>query len=128
MTAQHWSSYMKGVRKERGVMNVTEREFARTILDLRKLAGEVREYWYESIGFKLTDKTPEGKPGIRYTPDFAVLLDDWTMEFYEVKGTGLATVADLNRVKVAADKYPFQIFVARKQTKRDGGGFTIEEY
>ncbi len=124
----HWASHMKGKRKERGVMNRTETEFANTILEPRKVAGEIVEYWYESITFKLTDKTPGGKPGIRYTADFAVVLADYTLEFYEVKGTGIATTADLNRVKVAADKFPMRIFVATKQTKKQGGGFKIEEY
>ena len=125
---RHWSSYIRGTRKERGVMNRTETQFAQTELEPRKEAGEVVAYWYESITFKLSGKTPGGKPGIRYTADFAVLLADYTMEFYEVKGTGMAMTADLNRVKVAADKYPFRIFVATKQTKKQGGGFKIEEY
>ena len=127
--ARHWSSYARGVRKERGVMNKTEAEFLGEVIKPRIAAGEVREWWYEPSAWRLTDKTPDGKPGIRYTPDFMVLLAGcYKVEFYEIKGTGMATRADLNRVKLAAEKYPFRFFVATKQTKKRGGGFTIEEY
>jgi hypothetical protein len=125
---RHWSSYIRGTRKERGVMNKTETEFAETVLDIRLAAGEITQYWYEAVTLKLTDKTPGGRRGIRYTADFMVWLDGGGIELFEVKGTGVSTTADLNRVKLAADKYPFRFFVATKQTKADGGGFKIEEY
>jgi hypothetical protein len=139
--AKHWSSYARGEAKQRGVMNLTEGQFA-DLLDVQQAAGEVIQWWYESITFKLTDtpadKRADGVPigklsdktrlGTRYTPDFSVLLADYRMIHYEVKGTGIATTADLNRVKAAAEKYPFRFYVATKQTKAAGGGFKIEEF
>lgn len=136
----HWSAYATGERKQRGVMNATEKAFSE-LLDRQKAAGEVIAWWYESIGLKLSDtpgdKRADGvagrlsdrqRHGTRYTPDFAVLLADYRMIFYEIKGSGIATTADLNRVKEAAEKFPFRFYVATKQTQKAGGGFEIEEF
>ena len=109
-------------------MNKTETEFRWNVIQPRIDAGEILECWYEVWTWRLTDKTSNGKPGIRYTADFVVMLKTGLLEAYEVKGTGIATTADLNRVKVAADKLPIPFFVARKQTKKNGGGFTFEQY
>lgn len=138
--AKHWSNYARGERKQRGVMNRTERQFSE-LLEMQKAAGEVVEWWYEAMTFKLTDAPGEKsddllagelsdkkRTGTRYTPDFSVMLADERMIHYEVKGTGIATTADLNRVKAAAEKYPFRFYVATKRTKKAGGGFEIEEF
>ena len=124
----HWSTYARGKRKVRGVMNKTEEEFFADHISPRRIAGEIVETWYEIWSWRLTEKTPDGKPGIRYTPDFVVMLKGGQLVAYEVKGTGIATRADLNRVKLAAHTIPIQFFVATKQTKKQGGGFKIEEY
>ena len=125
---RHRSTYARGARKERGVMNKTEQEFFASHISPRRISGDIVEHWYEVWTWRLTEKTPGGKPGIRYTPDFVVMLKGGLLEAYEVKGTGIATTADLNRVKLAADKLPIPFFVATKQTKKQGGGFKIEEY
>lgn len=125
---RHWSTYAHGDRKVRGVMNKTEAEFFADYISPRRIAGEIIESWYETWSWRLTEKTPDGKPGIRYTPDFVVMLKSGQLVAYEVKGTGIATRADLNRVKLAAEKIPIRFFVAWKQTKKAGGGFKIEEY
>src|SRR5687767_11885760 len=104
----HWTTFVRGKRKERGSMNKTEAAYCEH-LKLRKLAGEITEFWYEAVTFKLTEGTPDGKPGIRYTPDFLVMLIDGTMECHEVKG--FANKLEMNRLKLAADKFPFR-FVA----------------
>lgn len=136
----HWSAYATGERKQRGVMNATEQSFSE-LLDQQKAAGEVLVWWYESITLKLSD-TPGDKRadgvagklsdkkriGTRYTPDFAVLLADYRMIFYEVKGSGISTTADLNRVKEAAEWFPFRFYVATKLPQKAGGGFEIEEF
>ncbi len=125
---RHWSTYARGARKERGVMNRTETEFFSSYIAPRLVCKEFVESWYETWTWRLTEKTPDGKPGIRYTPDFVVLQSDGFLIAYEVKGTGIATRADLNRVKLAADKIPIPFYVATKQTKKNGGGFKIEQY
>lgn len=124
---RHWTHYARGLKKQRGVMNATEKLFEAEVLQTRKLAGKVLQWWYERVSFKLTEQTPEGKPGIRYTPDFAVLLTTYEMVFFEIKG-GFATTKDINRLKLAADTLPFRFFLASKQPKKSGGGFRIEEY
>ena len=125
---RHWSTYARGKRKEPGVMNRTETQFYDEHIAPLLARGEIIESWYEAWTWRLTEKTPDGKPGIRYTPDFVVLCVDGRLVAYEVKGTGIATRADLNRVKVAADKIPIPFYVATKQTKKQGGGFKIEQY
>jgi len=124
---RRWKTYRAG-KREAGLMNRTETEFANTVLTAWLEAGLIWESWYEPFSMRLTAKTPEGKPGIRYTPDFGVQLASLEWVLYEVKGTGLASNEALNRVKLVADKYRFRIFVARKQTKKNGGGFTFEQY
>jgi len=49
-------------------------------LNLRKITGEVVWFQFEAITLKLG-------PDCRYTPDFAVLLTDGTLELHEIKGT-----------------------------------------
>ena len=137
--ANHWSSYVRGERKQRGQMNRTEMQFA-ALLEAQKAAGEIVAYWYEAMTYKLTETPSETcselvagqvssrrRTGTRYTPDFSVMLSDDRLIHYEVKGTGVATTADINRVKAAAEKYPFRFYLATKRTKKAGGGFEIEE-
>ena len=125
---RHWTTYAKGARKQRGEMNQTEQKF-RDEWIMPQVADESIAWWaYEAIQFKLTEKTPGSKPGIRYTPDFVVMDHSGIFHIYEVKGTGPATRESLNRLKLLADKFPFRCFLATRQTKKDGGGFRIEEY
>ena len=84
-------------------MNRTETKCLNEVIEPMVLAAEAAGWWYEAVTFRLTDSTPDGKPGIRYTPDFLVRLKLGELIFYEVKGAGNATRANLNRVKVAAD-------------------------
>ena len=118
----------RGKLKQRGVMNSTERKFYEQQIMTRVAAGEIVAWWYEGYAFRLTEKTPSGKPGIRYTPDFVVMLATGELVVYEIKGVGNARRQDLNRVKLFADLFPFRVFVATQLRKKDGGGFKIEEY
>lgn len=109
-------------------MNSTESQFHEQVIVPMLDAGEALEVWYERWSWTLTAKTPEGKPGIRYTPDFVVMLESGELVIYEVKGSGNARRQDLNRVKLFSDLYPMRVYVATQRTKRDGGGFMVEEY
>ena len=72
-----------------------------------------------------------------YCPDFAVMLADGTLQMHEIKAgvvdkkTGelkmLAEEAARVRIKVAADLFPFQFFVAINRPKKIGGGFEVRE-
>lgn len=105
-------------RLKQGQKNKTELAYEQH-LELLKRAGEVLWYSFEGIKFRLADNT-------FYTPDFSVMLSDGTMEIHEVKGfwTDDARV----KIKVAANLYPFQFKAVKARAKKDGGGWSIEEF
>lgn len=98
-----------------GRMNKTESQYANE-LALRVMTGEVRVYRFEAIKLRLANAT-------FYSPDFLVILADWTIELHEVKGHW----EDDARVKwkVAAEQFPEFTFVAVARTK---GGWKKERY
>ena len=101
-------------RMKTGAMNRTESKYGE-ILKMRMMAGEVAWYRFEGIKLRLADAT-------FYTPDFAVMLADGTMELHEVKGFWQDDARV--KIKVAAEMYPFR-FVAVKSI---GGRFQVEEF
>lgn len=88
-------------------------------LELRRRAGEVAWYKFEGIKLRLADST-------FYTPDYAVMLVDGSMELHEVKGQWQDDARV--KIKVAADLYPFRFIAIQKQAAKDGGGWKIEEF
>ena len=110
-----------GKRHVPGQMNQTESAYAEG-LQLRKMAGEVIRWEFESITFKLA-------PDTRYTPDFAVWLADGSMEFIDAKGGGPMDEKSRVKCKVAAEKFPQFVFVIeQKLAKRAGGGWKREVF
>lgn len=105
-------------RLKTGAMNKTEAAYAQH-LALRQAAGEVLWHRFEGLKFRLADNT-------FYTPDFAVMLADGTLEAHEVKGFW----ADDARVKikVAADLYPIRFIAVKAQAKKAGGGWDVEAF
>lgn len=81
-------------------------------------AGKVLWYRFEGVTLRIGHDT-------RYTPDFAVLTDDLTLELHEVKGY----MRDDARVKLAAaaQMYPFRFLLVRERPKRIGGGWDVQE-
>jgi len=65
------------VKHTPGRMNKTEARYADRLAIL-KAAGEIEEWWFEPMAFRL---------GVRFTyrPDFLVQYPDGTLEFVEVK-------------------------------------------
>jgi hypothetical protein len=94
-----------------GEMNRTEQAYA-DYLGLRTLTGEVRAYLFETVKFRLAKDT-------HFTPDFAVILADGTLEFHEVKGTRrgkyFATDDAKVKIKIAAKLLPWKFFLVWKQ-------------
>lgn len=88
-------------RLKTGDMNRTEAAYAQR-LELQRQAGEVVWWKFEGVKLRLADKT-------FYSPDFAVMLADGTIEMHEVKGFWQDDARV--KVKVAASLYPFR-FVA----------------
>lgn len=83
----------------------TERRYA-LLLQQRKAAGELREWWYEPCkGLYLAPRTS-------YTPDFLLWYTDpqRPLEFHEVKG-GFIRAKDWQKTKWAAVAYPLFKFV-----------------
>lgn len=105
-------------RLKTGQMNATEAEYD-VFLDARKHHGEVKWYRFEGMKFRLADNT-------FYTPDFAVMLTDGTLECHEVKGHWQDDARV--KIKVAASLYPIRFIAVRKRPKKDGGGFSTEEF
>lgn len=101
-----------------GTMNKTEKAYD-DYLELRHRAGEIIWRRFEGVKLRLADNT-------FYTPDFAVMLTSGLIELHEVKGhwTDDARV----KIKVAADQYPFRFIAVRKRSKKDGGGWDVEEF
>jgi len=91
-------------RLKAGTMNKTEQTYA--TLDARRHAGEVAWFKFEGVKLRLADNT-------FYTPDFAVMLANGTVEMHEVKG---CMFDDANvKIKVAAATYPFVFRVVRRE-------------
>lgn len=101
-------------RMKQGQMNKTEAAYA-AHLEGQKIAGEVLWYKFEGIKFKLADNT-------HYTPDFAVMLSDGTLECREVKGFWQDDARV--KIKVAAELFPIKF----KAVKKDGKAWLVEEF
>ena len=104
----------KGIQRPfRG--NKTEAAYM-ALLEARKRSGEVVWYGFEAVTLKLADDT-------RYTPDFAVILADMTIEMHEVKGFWRDDARV--KIKVAAAMFPFRFFAVKKEK---GGAWSVEKF
>ncbi len=92
-------------------MNKLEARYAKEVLDIRQMAGEIVSWKYEAIKLRLAKRT-------WYTPDFCVEVYGFTgnhLEIHETKGHW----GDDARVKikVAAEMFPEFKFVAVQNKK-----------
>jgi hypothetical protein len=101
-----------------GTLNNTEKAYA-NFLDARKIMGQVAWFKFEGVKLRLADNT-------FYTPDFAVMLSDNSMELHEVKGHWQDDARA--KIKIAADMYPFRFIAVKRQAVKDGGGWLTEEF
>lgn len=99
-------------------MNKTEQEYSYH-LEAMVAGGRVLWFRYEGIKLRLADKT-------FYTPDFAVMMADGTIELHEIKGHW--EDAARIKIKVASEQYPFQFRAFTKAAKKDGGGWKEEVF
>jgi hypothetical protein len=107
-------------RLKQGERNKTEAAYEQH-LKLLMHSGEVAWFAFEGIKFRLADK-------LFYTPDFSVMLSSGAMECHEIKGSRAIFQDDAKaKIKMAAKDYPFVFRVIYPRTKRDGGGWDIEE-
>lgn len=105
-------------RLKTGAMNKTEAAYGEMLEGL-KATGDVIWYRFEGLKLRLADNT-------FYTPDWAVMRADGSMECHEVKGhwTDDARV----KIKVAAEMYPFRFVAAKKIAAKAGAGWLLEEF
>lgn len=96
-------------RHEPGKMNKREARYAEE-LELRRIAGEIAAWAFESVKLKVASK-PEGTKmkGSWWCPDFMVVMPDGSIEFHEVKGH--AEGDWIEKWKVCVEKYPMFRFV-----------------
>lgn len=106
-------------RHEPGQMNSTEKRYAASVLEPRRMAGEIEAYHFEKVKIRLADKT-------FYTPDFMVILPSMEIEFHEVKGHWEDDARV--KIKVAAETFPARFISAMPVAKKHGGGWKIEEF
>lgn len=105
-------------RLKAGAMNKTEAAYGQH-LELLKRAGEVVWYRFEGIKLRLADLT-------FYTPDYAVMVASGQMEIHEVKGFWEDDAKV--KIKVAAEMYPFKFLAVKVRSKKDGGGYSVENF
>lgn len=84
-------------------------------LELRKRVGEIIWYGFETVKIRLADRT-------YYSPDFAIVLADGTLEIHEVKGFWEDDARV--KIKVAAEHFPAK-FKAITKVK---GSWKVEEF
>ncbi len=109
-----------GKRHIAGQQNRTEAAYAETLWARQKCGGII-SYEFECYTLKIADNT-------RYTPDFAVVLPDGTMEFIDVKG-GCIDPKSIVKIKCAAERFPQFLFVVeQKLAVKAGGGWKRTEY
>ena len=103
-------------RLKTGERNKTEAAYE-VYLDDLKHGGEIVWHRFEGIKLRLADNT-------FYTPDYAVMMKDGTLEIHEVKGYWQDDARV--KIKVAADIYPFRFIAVKPVAKKDGGGWSRE--
>ncbi len=105
-------------RLKTGKLNKTEEAYASDLRDAQAL-GDILWYRFEGLKLRLADNT-------FYTPDFAVLASDGVMECHEVKG--FWTDDGRAKIKIAAEQYPFRFKAIKARSKKNGGGWEVENF
>jgi len=102
-------------RPKPGSMNKTEAAYGQR-LEMRRRSGDIVSYQFEAIKFRLADKT-------FYTPDFVVVRED-VIEVHEVKGFWEEDARV--KFKVAAETFPYLVFIAIKKDNKSPTGWSVE--
>ena len=105
-------------RLKSGEMNKTEFAY-RDHLEALLHAGEILWYRFEGVTLKLAD-------GCRYTPDFVLMNREGWIECHEVKGYWQDDARI--KIKIAAEMFPFRFVALKVKAKKDGGGWSVEEF
>ena len=104
-----------------GQLNKTEAMYS-AHLNSRLIEGELAWFKFEAMKLRLADNT-------FFSPDFAVMRADGTLEMHEVKGARAVFQDDARvKVKVAAATFPFAFLVAYPIPAKKGGGWELEAF
>lgn len=106
-------------RLKTGQKNKLEQRYEDEVLKPALWAGEIVWYKFEGLKLRLADNT-------FYTPDYAVMLASGEMGCREVKGHWMEDARQ--KIKIAADMYPFRFIAVKAQAKKNGGGWDVEEF
>ena len=106
-------------RLQTGQKNKTEEAYELEVLKPAMQDGSISWYRFEGVKLRLADNT-------FYTADYCVMRSDGTMEMHEVKGFWQDDARV--KIKVAADMYPLKFIAVKRQAKKNGGGWSIEEF
>ena len=106
-------------RLKTGQKNKTEQAYELEVLKPAMQDGSISWYRFEGVKLRLADNT-------FYTPDYCVMRSDGTMEMHEVKGFWQDDAKV--KIKVAADMYPLKFIAVKRQAKKNGGGWSTEEF
>lgn len=105
-------------RMKAGERNNLEKAYELHLEALRQ-AGEIQWYKFEGMKFRLADNC-------FYTPDFCVLLANGEMEMHETKSIWRDGAKE--KIRIAAELYPFRFIAVYAKTKKEGGGFRSEDF
>ena len=103
-------------RLKTGQRNKTELAYE-NMLESMRISGEILWYKFEGLKLRLADNT-------FYTPDFFVMMASGQLEAHEVKG--FAMDDSVEKIKVAAEIFPFVFKMAKVRPKKLGGGWDIK--
>ena len=97
-----------------GQLSKVEERYS-SYLTLRKLAGEIQDFWPHQLTWKLTE-------GAHYRADFLVMLRDGSLQIHETKGgkrsksTGewkpFGEEDAMLKIKLVAAQVPFPVLIA----------------
>lgn len=99
-------------------MNKLEAKYE-LVLRARMQIGEVLWYKFHAFKLRLADNT-------FLETDFVVMRASGHLEVHEVKGYMLGDARA--KLAIAADMYPFVFLLVREIPKKDGGGWSLEEF
>lgn len=105
---QDLTSKPSSPRRQPGTMNKLEAEFSNHLATLM-LAGEIQNWWFEAIAFRIGHRC-------FWHPDFLVKTKDGHFEIYDTKGH----VKDdaLVKAKATAAKFGITVFHVKKKKKQ----------
>lgn len=105
-------------RMKSGERNKTEAAYEKE-LEMQKQAGLILWYMFEGMTFKLAKDT-------RFTPDFVVMKADGELECREIKSIWRDDAKV--KIKVASELFPIRFVAIYAKSKKEGGGWEIQEF